>query len=347
MNQPDTSGTRADLKEQQERWDLKAKKAEYYYKVVISVFGSILAAVFVFYQFRQTEYREFTELQSTREKADSDLRATMFKTLFDAYFSAKDKDAQKKSSSSTDRLAKLHQEVLLSDVLARNFENIDIRPVFEDLDLRLSEVLGSAESSPGDRLAAFRQRDALRRVALGATSRQTASLAALQGTLVSEYSIIQLCQPRDGKSIEVDPPLDHMPAVILDTFSTINFAELRDGALLMELYTQMSELTAAPRTIDVTFFDMPSLENLPLKNGERVAFSLVSYASRDECERFPEAKDGRAQRYCADLVVQDEICAFGTLRLVILPHNFLGLRERPYQTDLAAGRFREPWYKLW
>lgn len=98
----------------------------------------------------------------------------------------------------------------------------------------------------------------------------------------------------------------------------------------------------------MTFFDMPSLENLPLRNGERVAFSLVSYASRQECLRFPAARGGRALRYCADLVAQDEICAFGTLRLVILPNNLLGLRDRPCQTDLAAGRYREPWYKqLW
>lgn len=139
----------------------------------------------------------------------------MFKSLLDAYFSTKEKDAQKNSSLGSDVLAVLHREVLLSGVLARNFENIDIRPVFEDLERRLSKVLNAAEGSPEDQLAAFQQRDELRRVVLGATSRQTASLAALKGTRVSEYSIIRPC--RDGTSVEVDPPLHHLPAEVLES----------------------------------------------------------------------------------------------------------------------------------
>ena len=198
MNPTTPPPPRPDLKEKLDRWDLRGRQADLVYKVVILVAGSIVAAVFFMYRFSEEQSRSFIELQVAREKSDSDLRATMFKTLIDAYFSTAVNDAAKRSQlAPSDRLADLHREVLLSDVLARNFENIDIRPVFEDLDRRLVQIIDAKETSRQDRLAAFKQRLDLRRVALGATSRQAASLEAVKGASggakVTEIMIYQYC----------------------------------------------------------------------------------------------------------------------------------------------------------
>ncbi len=62
-----------------ERWELRSTKAEVWYKVVVMIFGSLAAAAFFVYQYRQTESRNYIDLMSSRETADSQLRAEMFK----------------------------------------------------------------------------------------------------------------------------------------------------------------------------------------------------------------------------------------------------------------------------
>jgi hypothetical protein len=346
MGQAEQATKRRNANAEQELWDLRVKKADWLYKVLISIVGSLLAAAFFVYQYRQTESREFTELQSAREDADSKLRAEMFKTLFEAYFASKVKATKEGSESSDDILKALRQEVLLSDVLARNFENIDIRPVFEDLDQRLAnQIYAEARSAlppTPEQLRAFRQRQQLRRVALGATSRQTASLEALEGEAHASVTIHQVHKSCEYGTVSFEPPL---PEAIAKASVSVEVDDLQDGNLLMNIRRNVD--LAQTRPIDVSFFDMPALENLPLESGERLAFSLTSYLSRGDCERFKEALDPVALSYCPDLTSDNNgFCAIGTFRTVILPKKFLGLRDRPYQTDLAAGRYREPWYKF-
>lgn len=347
MGQAEQATERRNASAEQELWDLRVKKADFLYKILISIVGSLLAAAFFVYQYRQTESREFTELQSSREDADSKLRAEMFKTLFDAYFASKVKSPKEGLVSNDDILKALRQEALLSDVLARNFENIDIRPVFEDLDQRLASLIDAEPGSPlpptpEQQVLAFRQRQELRRVALGATSRQTASLEALEGEAHANVTNHQVSKSCKYGIVSFEPPL---PEVIAKASVSVKLDDLQDGNLSMNLRKNV-DLTPI-RPIRVSFFDMPALENLPLESGERVAFSLTSYLSREDCERFKGALDPVALSYCPDLTSDSGFCAIGTFRTVILGKKFLGLRDRPYQTDLAAGRYREPWYKIW
>lgn len=354
MKQTVPTPPRPDLKEKLDRWDLRGRQADLVYKVVILVAGSIVAAVFFMYRFSEEQSRSFIELQVAREKSDSDLRATMFKTLIDAYFSTAVKDATKRTQLATsDRLTDLHREVLLSDVLARNFENIDIRPVFEDLDRRLVQIIDARETSAQDRLAAFKQRLALRRVALGATSRQAASLEAVKGVSggakVTEIMIYQYCGiGAEAGAVEVEPATAFKDVGLTKSGHLVPTALRDDGTLVLQLYSNKDNSFTTSKGISVSFFDMPALENMPLPDGQRVAFSLTSFQTRTDCQRFPEAMDGASTRYCADLWAADDVCAMATARRVILPADFLGLRERPYQNDLLAGRYREePWNKLW
>ncbi|MEF9943395.1 MAG: hypothetical protein RR758_04345, partial [Burkholderiaceae bacterium] len=67
------------------QWKLIALKAEVARTVAISIIGTAIAAIFYAYQDNQTQSRYYSDLQSQRERADTDLRAQMFNTLFQNY----------------------------------------------------------------------------------------------------------------------------------------------------------------------------------------------------------------------------------------------------------------------
>ncbi|MGH7332214.1 MAG: hypothetical protein ACREKS_05575 [Candidatus Rokuibacteriota bacterium] len=335
------------------RWDLRVTKAEFWYKVGIMTIGAIAMATFIVYQHRQTESRYYADLMSQRETADSQLRAEMFKTLFDAYFKSKIQPEGGDGSALFVTLKNLRQEVMLSDLLARNFESIDIRPLFEDLNTRLTRVIQagdrpSAGPPSSEQFLAFRQREELRRVAIGATARQVAALEALQGSAQARVSYHTVTYPclgaKRGESARIQWRPD-LPKVI-DYGVTIE--DVKDGVILMRLVRAEPNQPGTSSLLSVSFFDMPALENIYLANGERAAFSLYYYLSQEACQRFRGALDDHLQANCIDFERgQRDYCGVAQFRTVILPRNFMGVHDRPYVNDLAGGRYREPWWKLW
>jgi hypothetical protein len=326
-------------------WDLLGKKADVAYKVVISFFGAIAAGVFLFYQYQETEKREFTQLQSTRENSDNSLRATMFKTLFDAYFLSKVQTTGT-SLKIDDELTSLRHEILLGDVLTRNFETIDIRPVYEDLDRRLTDIIfprAGSEVTYQQKKLAFGQRERLRRVASGATQRQTTTLQSLDGdarAVVTNHLVLKSCMYGE---VSVNPPLTDVLEV---ADVRVDVKDLDDGKLRLDV--RSAEGVALPRPFTVTYYDMPMLENFPLRTGQRVAFVFTHYISRTYCQYFESELDPVSRQFCGDVSGADGICAIGSFSTVVLPRNFLGLRERPYQNDLDAGRYRSnSWWEVW
>jgi hypothetical protein len=326
-------------------WDLLGKQADVAYKVVISFFGAIAAGVFLFYQYQETDKREFTQLQSTRENSDNSLRATMFKTLFESYFASKIQTSGP-TMGIADELKSLQHEILLGDVLSRNFETIDMRPVYEDLDRRLTDIIfpqADSEVTYEQKKSAFRQRERLRRVASGATQRQTTTLQSLAGdarAVVTNHLVLKSCMYGE---VSVNPPLTDVLEV---ADVKVEVKDLDDGKL--RLNVRSAEGVALPRPFIVTYYDMPMLENFPLRTGQRVAFVFTHYISREYCQYFQRELDPVSLQFCGDVSGADGICAIGSFSTVVLPKNFLGLRERPYQNDLDAGRYRaKHWWEVW
>lgn len=370
----------ATLAESKERWDIRLKEADVVYKVLILIVGSIVAAVFLFLQNKQNDSRYYADLMAQRERADSDLRAEMFKVLFEAYFKNKIQKQEAGDATSPpsgtglapaarrtphqgsegELLEALRQESMLSDLLARNFDNIDIRPLLEDLEDRLNRHIGSAAEK---RHLAFRQREQLRRVASGAISRQVAALEGLAGKAKARVSYhgINTCTLDTGLDNAVknrrfmslvNPPLP--PEVQRET-GPIELVRLRDGALDLHI-TQIpkgdkaieaSDLGAAEMNLTVSFFDMPTFENVRMNNGERVAFSLYKYLSKNQCINFKGDLDESLQADCEDLMQSKNDCEVVQFRTVILPSDFIGVHDRPYVNDLASGKYRAAWWKIW
>jgi hypothetical protein len=196
------------------KWKIFALRAEVARTIAISIVGAAIAAIFYVFQDNQTQSRYYSDLQSQREIADSAMRAQMFTTLFQNYLKAKLESTQRALESKagaqqlTDaQLTDLQQEIVMSDLLARNFEAVDVRPMFEDIDRRLTDRIDAGREGQEaivDQKKAFTLREQLRRAAGGAAARQTAALISRAGAR-SEQLKIEQCTTADKPQGDINP----------------------------------------------------------------------------------------------------------------------------------------------
>jgi hypothetical protein len=95
--------------------------------------------------------------------------------------------------------------------------------------------------------------------------------------------------------------------------------------------------------LKVTFYDMPLLENLRFSDGKRGAFTLRNYISHAACQAFGGQMDESVRAECSPLRFEAEttgrICDYAIIVLTEIPDWYIAPRDRPYVTDLLAGRF--------
>lgn len=344
------------LEADERKWKLIATKAEVARTIAISIIGTAIAAIFYLYQDNQTQSRYYADLQSERESSDMDLRAQMFNTLFQNYFKAKLETSARASSRHagerelTDaQLDDLRQEIVLSDLLARNFDAVDVRPIFEDIDRRLTqriEAVPEGQEAIADQRKAFQLREQLRRVARGATSRQTASLVA-RAKASSQQLVFEQCEGGDGKVTEITPgflpPLPHGVNGVIERV-TDNSVDVSIAQSTISRSSSKAGTTRTPGSVpvSVTYYDMPALENVRLQSGERVALTLTRFISARNCERFWTELDESTRNDCipmlADANDNNRYCSRATVTLTIIPNSFIGVRDRPYLNELVPSK---------
>jgi len=344
------------LEATERKWKIIATKADIARTVVISIIGTAIAAIFYVYQDNETQSRYYTELQSQRERADTDLRSRMFDTLFQNYFKAKlesSAQASRRNASahelSSAQLDDLRQEIVLSDLLARNFEAVDVRPLFEDIDRRLTERIDDGregQEAISNQIKAFRLREQLRRVARGATSRQTESLIALAKARSQQVQIEQ-CESGAGTRAEPSPNL--LPALpghdligVIERVAQSSVRIVFASSTASPVALPTPGLAPRPRgiRINVTHYDMPALENVRMPNGERIALTLTRFISAATCERFFTELDETNQADCSPLIAdaknRGRFCNRADIALTILPADYIGVRDRPFLNELSS-----------
>ncbi len=333
-----------------DKWDKISIGVDLAHKCLILIIGSIVAAAFYSFQVLDTQRRSAVELMSQRESSDSSLRAQMFNTLFQAYFKdmasdqanpdvkstravANSSNAHAEKLSVPDKLDVLKRESMFSDLLSRNFEDMDVRPLLEDLDTQLTTYIGY-RSAPGAsnsledaaiHTKAFALRESLRRAAYGATSRQAMSLV---GGAKADAASVKVTQCKGGAPDPALPFPDWLIQVV----------NLRDGkvsvAILPEINPSESSGAAkhvAPSYIEITFYDMPSLENSIMPTGQRVAFMLTEYVSFEACTKYMDEIEPVIQPQCITLLANKEQCDEAFIRAVVLPDGYIAPRDRPYK----------------
>jgi len=346
----------ASIEADERKWKLIATKAEVARTIAISIIGTAIAAIFYLYQDNQTQSRYYSDLQSQRERADTDLRAQMFNTLFQNYFKAKLESSERASARKagerelTDaQLDDLRQEIVLSDLLARNFDGVDVRPIFEDIDRRLTQRIEAGregQEAIADQRKAFQLREQLRRVARGATSRQTASLIA-RAKAGSQQLVFEQCDVGEGKSPEITPdllpPLPHGVQGVIERVTDNSVSVSFAHSALKRASSKAGTITSPERIpISVTYYDMPALENVRLPSGERVALTLTRFISAQTCERFWMELDETTRNDCSPMLADannnGRFCSRATLTLTIIPSTFIGVRDRPYLNELVPSK---------
>jgi hypothetical protein len=107
---------------------------------LIAAAVAVIGSVYSYQQAQMTkasEMREvYTKIMTERENSDNNIRASMFQMLFNAMF---DKDIN--SADTPDNVNQIKKRVMFLDVLSRNFDTVDIKPLFEDLDGELTRKM--------------------------------------------------------------------------------------------------------------------------------------------------------------------------------------------------------------
>lgn len=351
------------LATEERKWKLRATKAEVWRTVAISIIGAAVAGAFYLYQDSQTRSRYFSEFQAQRESADTNLRAQMFNTLFQNYFKTRIESSQRALDAkaapqalSDAQIEDLRQEIVFSDLLARNFESVDVRPLFEDIDRRLSKRIAD-QGRPGqevlaDQREAFLVREQLRRVARGATTRQTESLIARAEGRSRGFTVTQ-CESPQASTTFTPEFVPGLPDGVEGLVENVGEAGTVGISLVMPGTTRLKDGEAPPPRrvpLNVSFYDMPALENLRLPSGEHLAITLTRFLSAESCERFWSQFDESTLADCGLLLERandarnPQKCSRVDLNLIILPRDYIGVRDRPYLKELSGAA--QPWAAL-
>ena len=283
-------------------------------------------------QARQQEL--YTQMLAQREKADSELRTGMFRILIDGYFNDASTGARKSGSNGRSACGGVEHDcrIMFLELLARNFDTIDIAPLFKDLDRQLTGPIRNEGSR-----SAFRQRERLRKTARSLASHQVSAMASLEGTRI-EKVVVRKC-------------LDLAPQVTAENGSAvkvIGVTDMQDGQMTLRLDAPSAPIspqdrpasTKDPPEFTVSFFDMPYIDNSRLPSGQRLAVVMRSYFSPSYGKFVNEIEDPVLRQDYQEFLAKGERCDQVSLRFVLFPDKYLGLRDRPYLEEVLT-RVRE------
>lgn len=306
---------------------------------LIAATVAIMGSVYSYQQAQMTkasEMREvYTKIMTERESSDNNIRASMFQMLFNAMF---DKDIN--SASTPDNINLIKKRVMFLDVLSRNFDTVDIKPLFEDLDGELTKKIYNDKSySDGAQKDYFAMRSELRRIGRNLSVKQLNALASLPGTVVKS---IVLIEDKDKKLMVMQDESatngngDTIPV-------EIKSQSLDDGKVEISLEYQKSKASdqgfKAPSFI-ITFYDMPYIDNSVIDKDMRVGVVLTKYATTNDLELFRDRIDKRLIKDYEDLKAGG-IAKYAELRLIKFPAKYTGHRDRPYLQEILQDLVEE------
>lgn len=250
-------------------------------------------------QMEETNRRLYTQIMSSREQGDTDLRKEMFNAIIGAFLTPDE--------------TTLVEKALALELLAYNFHDvIDLSPLFKHI---AKAVEQSADFDTQAKEALTAQ---LRRVAREVTEKQLAALAEAGAVtdmnvhfpVIDEQHIEPLseaCYP-----LHASDPDDtrqryiYLEARDYDTTTQEVGVHLESGVLQCDP-PDPDAVREADTDLNFTvgFFDFPMIDNTRVSNGQRIAVALTGW-------------DERAAR----------------LTLVYFPGSRASLKEKPYYEDL-------------
>ncbi|WP_455208354.1 hypothetical protein [Kaarinaea lacus] len=241
-------------------------------------------------QAEETNRRLYTEIMSSREKADSDLRKEMFNSIIKAFL-----DPQK---------SLLDEKVLALELLAYNFHDvIDLSPLFK-------HVAKAIDASTLDNKAALNSQ--LERVAREVIDKQLAALgeAGQLTTLSLSFDEVR----KGGQSfaeklypVRIDAP--EMPGQRYVFVEALHiYPDVREIKLRLESGDPKNRFDPEIDIIfKVGFFDFPMIDNTRLSHSQRIGIALTrwtDYGAELALVYFPGSRASLKEKPYYDEVIE-------------------------------------------
>jgi hypothetical protein len=287
-------------------WDKLAVIASLLLPISVAAVGFLGTQYLHRQQEAETKGRLYVELQTSREKADSDLRKSMFDTVISTFLKRESREPA--------------ELILALELLAYNFhEVIDLGPLFKHVETMLRPV------EPKELREQYTKR--LERAAAEVTDKQLAALKGA-GTIVSDDVFFEeLKQHPEGirlfkqtKGSEDDKGIIQLAETLkASTFAQVDVLgvnpthkELRIRLWVYHIPATaiaQGEASVAVTEVDivfkVSFYDFPMIDNTRLEHGRRIAVVMRSW------------EPGRAD-----------------VALAYFPGSRASLKEKPYYEEL-------------
>ncbi len=308
-----------------------------------AIIAAVVAVLGIMYNTQQTSIAKssemlqvYTNIMAQRETSDNSIRATMFQMLLNAMFS---KGMGTESNNAPDSINIIKQRIMFMDLLSRNFDTIDIKPLFEDLDGNLTKKLSDTGVSVQQRGDFFTLRSELRLIGKNLSIRQLNALASLPGSEVTRYVLLK----GDAGDLQViqDESVSNGNGTTLPL--EIKAHDISDGMVDIALEYKKSKTSdsgfKAPSFI-ITFYDLPYIDNSVLDKDMRVGVVLSKYAATVDMDRFKNRLDRKLLKDYEDLK-GNGISQYAELRIIKFPAKYIGNRDRPYLQDIMQNLLEE------
>jgi hypothetical protein len=299
-----------------------------------AIIAAVVAVLGITYNSQQARIAKSTEMQQVytnimaqRETSDNSIRAAMFEMLFNAMF---DKGLDS-TTVTTDDIDAFKKQVMFLDLLSRNFDTIDIKPLFEDLDRQLTlKVLGDAPTGR-QRGDFFALRSDLRRIGRNLSVKQLNALASLPGSAVTRFVIlktpdgeIQVIEDESESNGNNTLPIEVKARDITDAMVDISLEYKK---------TKSSDPGFKAPSFITTFYDLPYIDNTVIDKDMRVGVVLSKCVATSDLDRFRSRMDRKIVKDYEDLR-NGGITHYAELRIIRFPAEYIGNRDRPYLQDI-------------
>jgi hypothetical protein len=271
----------------------------------------------------------YTNIMTERESSDNTIRAKMFEILIGSMF---EKGAGSAATNPND-VTTIQKQVMFLDLLSRNFDTIDVKPLFENLDQNLTKkIYDEKDYSAAQRGDFFDTRSELRQVGRLLSVKQLNALASLPGSVVQG---IVLLKDKDGNIQAIkDESVSNGNGVKIPVDIKCN--EIYDGTVDISLdYTKSksSDQSFKAPAFGVSFYDLPYIDNSVLDLDMRVGVILTKSVSIRDFDMFSDRLDKKLIKDYQDLK-DGGITQYAELRIIKFPAKYIGNRDRPYLQEI-------------
>lgn len=258
--------------------------------LAIAMFGYFSSSYLNRRQAIETNTRLYSELMSRREESESALRKDMFVSIITSFL--------RPAGGS------LSSDVLNLELLAYNFhESLNLRPLFVDLERRITKGLAEAKTAPA-RADYQDYQERIERVAREIARKQ---MIVLEGVGKKFDRTIDLTSDPDGSTLE--PATMTLEGVETTVSVDVLGVDRKNRQISVGLTLETPDPEQGRQTksanFDVTYFDFPMIDNTRLGGGQRCAVVLNSFSD-----------------HSVDITV------------VLFPGEYASLKEKPYYNEV-------------